>query len=75
MWAAKSGNAETVKLLLERGANVNAVNLAGLSALSIAHTGGRTEIESMLVKAGAEAPKEPAGKKTISDSQPAKRSK
>jgi hypothetical protein len=75
MWAAKGGNIDTVQLLLEKGANVNVKNSLGISALALARAGNRADIEELLVKAGAQLEKEPAGKKTVADSQPTKRSR
>lgn len=51
--AAHSGNAETVSLLLERGADVCASNCYGNTALHEAAHDGNDEIIALLLKAGA----------------------
>ena len=57
MIAAGKGHADTVRLLLEKGANVDATiregKLAGSTALSIAQARGHTNIANMLRAAGA----------------------
>ena len=47
------GNREAVKKLLKEGADVNAKNSDGYTALILASSNGRTEIVAMLLDAGA----------------------
>ena len=51
--AAKNGNAEIVRLLLEKGADVNVKTDSGKTALIHAKNEGHTDIVEMLEKAGA----------------------
>jgi ankyrin repeat protein len=51
--AAYLNRAGTVKLLIEKGADVNAKDNGGRSALSLAKSARRTNIVQMLVAAGA----------------------
>ncbi len=56
MLAANSGNAEIVRLLIERGANINASeNKKGQTALMWAAAEGHSEIVSLLIERGADA--------------------
>ena len=48
------GNKETVKKLLKEGADVNAKNSDGYTALILASSNGRTEIVKMLLEKGAD---------------------
>ena len=52
--AAGLGYVEIVRLLLDRGAEINVRNSKGMTPLLMAAHGGRTEIVSMLIKAGAD---------------------
>jgi len=45
---------EIVRMLIERGADVNIKNSKGMTALMIASRGGRTEIVRMLIERGAD---------------------
>ncbi len=55
MFAANSDlmRVDAVKLLIERGADVNAKNQAGQTALDLARLRGNTSIADLLIKAGA----------------------
>jgi len=52
MWAAAYGHTDTVKLLLERGADASARDNRGKTALAMAVEGGHKETEQLLRKAG-----------------------
>lgn len=52
-YAAQNGNREVVKLLLEKGANPNLLNSYGETSLDVAIANNRTEVASILTKAGA----------------------
>jgi len=52
MWAAAYGHTGTVKLLLERGAEVKARDNRGKTALAMAIEGGHKGTEQLLRKAG-----------------------
>ena len=54
MAAADKGHPEIVNFLLEAGADVNARDFSGYSALGFAQNAGHAEIVDMLRKAGAE---------------------
>eukprot|EP01104_Vermistella_antarctica_P010095 TRINITY_DN2665_c0_g2_i1.p2 TRINITY_DN2665_c0_g2~~TRINITY_DN2665_c0_g2_i1.p2 ORF type:complete len:129 (+),score=36.27 TRINITY_DN2665_c0_g2_i1:26-388(+) len=54
MWAANSGHAEAVALLLELGADVNATKNDGGSPLLIAAFSGHTAVVRLLLTAGAD---------------------
>jgi ankyrin repeat protein len=53
MTAAIGGHAETVKLLLAKGAAVDGQNGQGMTALNYAANSGRTEVVELLLKNGA----------------------
>lgn len=53
MQAARSGDADTVRLLLDAGADVNKRNAGGMTALSWATCANHPEIVQMLLAAGA----------------------
>jgi ankyrin repeat protein len=53
MHAAEAGSENLARLLLERGADKDAVNQDGLSALTLAATGGHTGVLQILLDAGA----------------------
>ena len=50
---AQEGHVEVVKLLLEKGANIEAINNQGFTSLWIAAYKGHTEIVKVLIAAGA----------------------
>lgn len=54
MLAALSGSDELAKLLIDRGAKVNAKNPGGVTALMIAAAGNHTNVAMLLLKSGAE---------------------
>jgi len=54
MIASKEGKAEIVKLLLEKGVQVNMQDSYGLTALSFASQMSRTEIVKLLLGKGAD---------------------
>jgi len=51
--AAKNGNLETVKELVERGANLEIADTGGQTALMLASYGGYLEVVKLLVERGA----------------------
>jgi len=53
LYASRHDNLELVQLLVERGANVNARNTDGSTALSIAQTNGNSQITNFLLESGA----------------------
>jgi ankyrin repeat protein len=53
MFAAEEGNAAVLKLLLDKGADVNAKSNDGQTALSIAVAANKNEAAELLRKAGA----------------------
>jgi ankyrin repeat protein len=53
MLAAQKGQAEMVRLLLEKGAMIDVKNREGKSALDIALQGGHREISELLKARGA----------------------
>jgi len=52
-WAAGNGHLEVVRLLVEYGADVNAVSDTGRSPLQMAMEGGHEGVKEVLVGAGA----------------------
>jgi ankyrin repeat protein len=54
MRATINGHIETVKLLLDKGANVNARNAVAETALTHASQKGNTEIVKLLLSKGAD---------------------
>jgi outer membrane protein assembly factor BamB len=55
LWAAvRSGDAKTIKALLDKGADVNAKNEIGVTGLWIAVSNGKLEIVELLIGAGAD---------------------
>lgn len=54
MEAARKGRLEVVKLLIEKGANINAGDNEGRKALHCAVYGGNTDVMQTLLKAGAD---------------------
>ncbi|QTG98260.1 ankyrin repeat domain-containing protein [Wolbachia endosymbiont of Rhagoletis indifferens] len=58
-------NAKTVRVLVEKGVNVNAADVGGYTALHLAVTEKRLEIVRELIKSGAEVNAEEYGNKCI----------
>jgi ankyrin repeat protein len=54
MMAVRGGHAQTVELLLARGADVNHRNQDGATALMWARRAGSQDVESMLKRRGAQ---------------------
>jgi ankyrin repeat protein len=54
MWASVAGHQQVTKLLLAKGADVNATNVAGTTALFWAATTGNFEIAKLLLEEGAD---------------------
>lgn len=54
MYTAKNGSVETVQSLLDRGADVNAVNTDKKSALMYACEKGHSAVVGLLLRAGAD---------------------
>ena len=54
IWAADDGQANMVKILLEKGANVNAADNDGWTALMLASQGGHVDVVKALLDAGAD---------------------
>ncbi len=53
MWAAVAGHVDVVRLLIEAGADVRAVDDEGVTALHLARANGHTEVAVALLAAGA----------------------
>ena len=53
LWAAYNGQLAIVEYLIEAGANVNAANASGKTALHIAVERGFTNVKNALLAAGA----------------------
>ncbi len=53
MWAAVAGHVDVVRLLIEAGADVRAVDDEGVTALHLARAKGHTEVAAALLAAGA----------------------
>jgi hypothetical protein len=60
-WAAMEGHVGMVRLLLERGAGVNATTIEGDTALHYAARRGREEVVSLLLSSGADPSRIAAG--------------
>jgi ankyrin repeat protein len=54
-WAAKNGDLDLVKLLLEIGVNLNAISTSKNAPLHLAAEHGHTEVARLLVDSGADA--------------------
>jgi ankyrin repeat protein len=54
MWAAAAGHVDVVRLLIEAGADVRAVDDEGVTALHLARANGHTEVAAALLAAGAD---------------------
>jgi len=52
-WAAEKGQKEIVKLLIEKGANLNAKTKNNLTPLNLADNNFENEISELLIKNGA----------------------
>jgi len=63
-WASKCGRVDDIKSLLAAGANVNAVNKAGVTPLIFAASLGRDDCVPLLLKAGADPSLQTARGKT-----------
>ncbi len=53
MWASLRGNVDVVKLLLAKGADINAKTKGGQTALMAASSGGHQEVVNLLKAHGA----------------------
>ena len=56
MWAAEMGHEAVVKLLLEKGADVESKDDVGQTPLSWAARGGHKAVVKLLLEKGAEKP-------------------
>jgi ankyrin repeat protein len=54
LWAAKNGQIEVVKLLLEKGANSEAKDKSDRTALMLAVANGKTDVAALLREKGAQ---------------------
>ena len=54
MWAARGGDVEMVRFLLEDGANINAQDVSGTTALMWAALGGDAEVVRLLLENGTD---------------------
>lgn len=54
MWAAAAGHVDVVRLLIEGGADVRAVDNEGVTALHLARANGHAEVAAALIAAGAD---------------------
>jgi uncharacterized protein len=54
-WAVRAGDAETARILIRAGANVNAANRYGITPLSLAANNGDAIVSRALLDAGANA--------------------
>ena len=54
MWASQEGHAEVVKLLLDRGAQINIQSNKGLTAMMFSSCHGRIECARLLLERGAD---------------------
>lgn len=54
MWAAAAGHVDVVRLLIEAGADVRAVDNEGVTALHLARANGHAEVAAALIAAGAD---------------------
>jgi ankyrin repeat protein len=49
MFAAQNGHDDIVRILMERGADPNAVSIRGMTAVSLARKGGHEQAASLLL--------------------------
>jgi hypothetical protein len=60
IWACQNGHTQTVKFLLEKGADINAVDLFGRYALRVAVTGGYFDTVKLLLDKSAKYNPDPS---------------
>ena len=63
MFASGSGHFAIAKLLVEKGANLNAISKSDYTALILASAGGYAEIVDLLLEKGADASPKKKGMK------------
>jgi ankyrin repeat protein len=51
MFAAMNGHLDIVRMLLEKGAKVDAINYSGENALMLASSNGHRDVEELLIQA------------------------
>ena len=65
MSAALGGHADTVRMLIDAGAKVNASNESGMTALMFAAEGGNVDVINALIDRGAEINQTDRGRRTV----------
>lgn len=53
MWTCEKGHLEIVRLLIDKGADLNTVHPGGCTALMLACQGGYLEVASLVIEKGA----------------------